>query len=174
MEVERGHDSGSEPRPPLALSHPSLLSARVAVQPFMTEVLFVSDSHEERELYTTGLPLQGFTVTAVDSLDTVAEVAGRLRPRVIVMCLRLGDDETWRMLEEIQCGEALGVPGILLSGSIRPDAQNRLHVMKSGCAAFVALPCTPRALASVIGAVLAGTRPLVILHPDASERSDAD
>ena len=45
--------------------------------------------------------------------------------------------------EAIRCGALLDVPGILLTGSIRPDRANRVRARDIGCAAFVAKPCIP-------------------------------
>ena len=133
-------------------------------------VLLVSDNEDERELYESGLPLLGFSVESATRLeDLQARLAGTTAD-ILLLNLRLGDDETWRLLEEIRCGESLGVPGVVLTGSVRGDAANRVRARVGGCAAFVAKPCTPEALASVLRAVHAGARALEVMEPMRFER----
>lgn len=128
-------------------------------------VLLVTDSEEERDLYTSALPMYGFRVSSTNLAD-IRAVVDRLRPDVLVLNIRLGADSTWALLEEIQCGGMLRVPGVLVTGSVRPDAANRLRASANGCAAFVATPCTPAALARILLSVLAGERGLTILRPE--------
>jgi DNA-binding response OmpR family regulator len=134
-----------------------------------TKVLLVSDNDDERELYESGLALHGFAVRSARLEDIPKGIDGH-QPGLLLLSLRLGDDETWRRLEEIGCGSHLGVPGVLLTGSIRGDAANRLRAADGGCAAFVAKPCTPDALARVLRSVLAGERGLVVMDPSRYER----
>jgi DNA-binding response OmpR family regulator len=133
-------------------------------------VLLISDHDDEREMYQSGLAAYGFMVVTA-GLDGIAAGVERFRPRVLLLSLRLGDDETWQRLEEIGCGSRLGVPGVLLTGSIRGDAANRLRASGGGCAAFVAKPCTPEALARVLRSVLDGQRGLVVMDSSRFERT---
>lgn len=125
-------------------------------------VLLFNDNMDERELYEQGLALHGFRVSSVDDLDAIGPAVTERSPDAMVLCLRLGDDETWSILETMQCGAAINVPGVLVTGSIRPDAANRLRASLNGCAAFVVKPCPPDALAAVLRAVLAGARGLIV------------
>ena len=59
------------------------------------------------------------------------------QPRVVVFSLELEDPTAWRGLEDLQCGRLLGVPGVVLTASVRPDGANRLRAGANGCAAFV-------------------------------------
>jgi CheY-like chemotaxis protein len=129
-------------------------------------VLLVTDSEEERDLYASALPMYGFRVSSLTELAEVREVVDRLRPDLLVLNIRLGADSTWELLEQIQCGGTLQVPGVLVTGSVRPDAANRLRASATGCAAFVVTPCTPAALARILTSVLAGERGLTILRPE--------
>jgi CheY-like chemotaxis protein len=129
-------------------------------------VLLVTDTDEERDLYSSSLPMYGFRVSCVDAVEEVRDAVQMLRPDLIVLNIRLGAESTWEVLEQIRCGSALDVPGVLVTGSIRPDAANRLRASASGCAAFVATPCTPAALATILRSVLSGERGLTILRPE--------
>lgn len=135
-----------------------------------TRILMVCDNDDERELYESGLTAHGFAVDSA-KLDEIAVEVGKRNPCLLLLSLRLGDDETWRLLEEVGCGSVLGVPGVLLTGSIRGDAANRLRARGGGCAAFVAKPCTPDALAEVLRAVLGGDRGLVVMDPSQFKRA---
>ena len=130
-------------------------------------VLLVSDSSDERELYEWGLEPQGFRVSTIPDLSGLRDAVARVQPDVLVLNLRLGDSETWESIEQLQCGGELGLPGVILTGSIRPDAANRDRAALNGCAAFVAKPCTPDALAAVLREVLQGRHGLIIT--DAAE-----
>jgi DNA-binding response OmpR family regulator len=134
-----------------------------------TRLLLVSDNDDERELYLSGLEAHGFEVRT-GTLDDLAGGVAAHRPHLLLLSLRLGDDETWQLLEEVGCGKRFGVPGVLLTGSIRGDAANRLRANEGGCAAFVAKPCTPDALAGVVRNVLGGARGLVVMDPSRFER----
>jgi len=125
-------------------------------------VLLVSDNADEREMYEHGLPEYGFTVRALDGLEEIPTAVEAWRPDVLLLMLRLGDDRTWAALESLQCGAAVRVPGVLLTGSVRADAANRLRANANGCAAFVAKPCAPDRLAAVLRAVIAGARGLIL------------
>jgi DNA-binding response OmpR family regulator len=127
-----------------------------------TRILLVSDNDDERDLYASGLQAYDFEVHTAGLHDLIQE-AERHQPQLLLLSLRLGDDETWRLLEEVGCGTRFGVPGVLLTGSIRADAANRLRARAGGCAAFVAKPCTPEALAGVLRKVLGGARGLVVM-----------
>jgi DNA-binding response OmpR family regulator len=131
-------------------------------------ILLVSDNDDDRELYEAGLASHGFTVQSV-RLEDLADGVDKCRPGLLLFSLRLGDNETWRLLEDAGWGSRLGVPGVLLTGSIRGDAANRMRASDGGCAAFVAKPCTPDALAGVLRSVLAGARGLVVMDPSRFE-----
>lgn len=134
-----------------------------------SRVLLVCDNEDERELYVSGLAAHGFALTIANLDDITAGVQGE-RPDLLLLSLRLGDEQTWQLLEEIGCGSLLGVPGVIVTGSIRGDAANRVRASGGGCAAFVAKPCTPDALAEVLRAVLGGARGLVVMDPSRFER----
>jgi DNA-binding response OmpR family regulator len=127
--------------------------------------LLVSDNQDEREMYEASLPLLGFLVHSIGNLADVRSALEQYNPAVLVLNLRLGDEMTWTLLEEARCGSAFNVPGVLLTGSVRGDAANRARAQTIGCAAFVAKPCTPDALAAVLHAVLAGARDLIVMDP---------
>ena len=125
-------------------------------------VLLVGGTTDEQELYEAGLVLCGFEVRWIDELKDMRAAVDAHRPRVVILILELDGMEVWRELEALQCGEAIGVPGILLTAWVRQDGANRERARQAGCAAFVAKPCTHETLASVVHAVLAGCRGLTI------------
>ncbi|MBA3887957.1 MAG: response regulator [Acidobacteria bacterium] len=128
-------------------------------------VLLVGDNQDEREMYEASLPLLSFVVHSIDNLANVRSALEQHNPAVLVLNLRLDDEMTWTLLEEARCGSAFSVPGVLLTGSVRGDAANRVRARANGCAAFVAKPCPPDALAAVLHAVLAGARDLIVMDP---------
>jgi len=134
-------------------------------------MLLVTDSDDERDLYRSAMPLHGFRVSCV-ALQDVSWAVGEQRPDVLVLNMRLGADETWAQLEEMQCGGALNVPGVLLTGSVRADGANRLRARNNGCAAFVATPCSPAGLARILRSVISGARGLVVMQPERFQPAD--
>ena len=129
-------------------------------------VLLIDENEDERKLYAAGLPGYGFRVRCLPSLDGLEHAVEEGRPDTILMNLRLGDDETWARLLGLQFGASVNVPGVLLTGSIRSDAANRIRAMANGCAAFVVKPCAPDTLASILRAVVSGERGMVIMRPE--------
>ena len=127
-------------------------------------VLLVGGNIDDREIYGIGLTLYGFCVVTIEDVRGVRPAIEEFQPRVVVFSLELDDPAAWRGLEDLQCGRVLGVPGVVLTASVRPDGANRLRASANGCAAFVAKPCSPDELACVLRAVLSGARGLIILR----------
>jgi DNA-binding response OmpR family regulator len=135
-------------------------------------VLLLTDHPDDGVMYVTGLAKHGFRVELADLLDDMADAIRATRPDAIVLDMKLGDPRTWSRLETIRCGALLDVPGILLTGSIRPDGANRVRARDIGCAAFVAKPCIPDHLAPILHAVISGDRGLIVR--DAEKFAAAD
>lgn len=137
-------------------------------------VLLLSDHPDDGQMYVTGLAKHGFRVELAEEIEDMATAIRDARPEAVVLDLKLGDQRLWSHLEAIRCGAKLDVPGILLTGSVRPDRANRLRARDIGCAAFVAKPCIPDHLAPILRAVISGHRGLIVQYPETftSDRID--
>jgi DNA-binding response OmpR family regulator len=116
-------------------------------------------------------------VELADEIEDMPTAIREAQPEAVVLDLKLGDQRVWSHLEAIRCGSDLDVPGILLTGSVRPDRANRLRARDIGCAAFVAKPCIPDHLAPILRAVISGDRGLIVRDPEtfaAAYRLDQD
>lgn len=135
-------------------------------------VLLLTDHPDDGGMYVTGLAKHGFRVDLADVFDDMAGAIRDAQPDAVVLDMKLGDQQLWSRLETIRCGGLFNVPGILLTGSIRPDRANRIRARDIGCAAFVAKPCIPDHLAPILRAVIAGDRGLIVRHPERFSSAD--
>ena len=135
-------------------------------------VLLLTDHPDDGGMYVTGLEKHGFRVEVADVFQDMATAIRDARPEAVVLDMRLGDQQLWSRLETIRCGALLDVPGILLTGSIRPDRANRVRAREIGCAAFVAKPCLPDHLAPILHAVISGDRGLIVRYPEKFTSAD--
>ena len=123
----------------------------------MSRILLIDELPDDRELYTSGLGMLGFTVDAV----ATAEAAAGPRthpPDVIVLHLAHGD--RWDLCDELQTLYG-SIPVVVLTAAVRPDGSNRERARATAnCAAFVGKPCTHEDLGAIIGRVLSGERRL--------------
>jgi CheY-like chemotaxis protein len=118
-------------------------------------VLVVDDDVDARELLAVRLRELGFGVEeGGDGVDAV-EKAATLRPDVIVMDYampRMNGGDAARQISADP--RTQGTPVLLLSGY--PDAVPR--EVRLGCAAFLAKPCDPDELASLLHLMIAATK----------------
>jgi CheY-like chemotaxis protein len=118
-------------------------------------VLVVDDDADARELLAIRLRDLGFRVEeAGDGVDAV-EKAATLRPDVIVMDYAMprmnGGDAARQMAAD---PHTQSIPVLLLSGY--PEVVPR--EVRLGCAAFLAKPCDPEELASLLHLMIAATQ----------------
>ena len=117
------------------------------------KVLLVIDDRDEAEMYAHGLT-PDFEVKVVPS-------DADLRGHHVDLIVTDDGGETygpaWQVLERF-CASENWPPTVLLTAHIRADRAVRERVARIGCAAFVAKPCTPTALARVLHRVLCGER----------------
>ncbi len=118
-------------------------------------VLVVDDDDDMRALLATRLRDLGFRVEeASDGVDAVAKAA-TLRPDVVVMDYSMprmnGGDAARQIAADPRTHD---IPVLLLSG--HPDVVPR--EVRLGCAAFLAKPCEPDELASLLYLMIATTQ----------------
>ena len=125
------------------------------------KVLLVIDDHDEAEMYAHGLTPE-FEVKVV---PTDADPTG---DRVDLIVADDGGETSgpaWQVLERF-CASEDSPPTVLLTAHIRADRAVRARLTRIGCAAFVAKPCTPMGLASVLHRVLRGERGIEQTRPE--------
>lgn len=123
----------------------------------MRKVLFVYQSDDDADLYTVGLSMAGIEVTAVTPVQAVMAASVRAVDAVVISC-SLEDETGWRVCRLLHTVTAPDTPLVLLTAWVREDGLYRSRAREVGCAAFVAKPCTPERLATVIERVCAGER----------------
>jgi DNA-binding response OmpR family regulator len=79
-------------------------------------VLFIEDDPAVAEMYKLKLELDGYQVTLVANDDHVLEEAARVRPDMIFLDLRVGDEQGLATLQQLRAtGGTRDVPVIILS-----------------------------------------------------------
>ena len=98
-------------------------------------------------------------------MDLIA-LARSLSPSVIVLILDRPERDGWQMCHKLHLELATAhIPVVVLTAAIRPDGANRQMARQMpNCASFVAKPCDPWLLVSVIERVLAGERAIEEVH----------
>jgi CheY-like chemotaxis protein len=118
-------------------------------------VLVVDDDADAREQLATGLRDLGFRVEeAGDGTDAVVK-AHTLRPEVIVMDYEMPRMNGGDAARQIAADPSTqGIPVLLLTGY--PEVVPRK--VRLGCAAFLAKPCEPEELGSLLHLMIAATQ----------------
>jgi DNA-binding response OmpR family regulator len=89
-------------------------------------VLFIEDDPAVAEMYKLKLELDGYQVTLVAHDDRVLEEAARLRPDMIFLDLRVGDDQGLATLQKLRgTGGTRDVPVIILSNQRASEMAGR-------------------------------------------------
>jgi two-component system, OmpR family, phosphate regulon response regulator PhoB len=79
-------------------------------------VLFIEDDPSVAEMYKLKLELDGYQVKVVPNDDRVVQEAASLRPDMIYLDLRFGEEEGFATLQRLRAtGRTRGVPVIILS-----------------------------------------------------------
>jgi CheY-like chemotaxis protein len=118
-------------------------------------VLVVDDDEDTREIYGCSLRAAGWDVEAVTNGREALFVAAAFAPDIIVMDLRmpeLGGFETTRRLKKN--AHTKHVPILVCSG-LDPD-RVEAPAREAGCDEFVAKPCTPDTLRTILEGLVVG------------------
>ena len=119
-------------------------------------VLLVLDDADEAYMYSVGLELRGFDCATVTTRSAPA-APGASVDVVVVDDGAETAGPAWDTLQRY-CELPAGPPVVLLTAFVRSDRTTRDKLARIGCAAFVAKPCPPDRLASILWRVLAGER----------------
>lgn len=113
-------------------------------------VLVVDDHDDVRELYADTLREAGYDVAAAADGESAVELALRLRPRLVLMDLSMPNMDGWEATQKMR--EAFPDPNDLtvLAISSLAGTVGRAEVFQAGADGFIAKPCTPDILLSVV------------------------
>jgi DNA-binding response OmpR family regulator len=79
-------------------------------------VLFIENDYAVAEMYKLKLELDGYQVTVIANDDQVLETAASVRPDMIFLDLRVGDDEGFATLQQLRATAGTRyVPVIILT-----------------------------------------------------------
>jgi len=109
-------------------------------------------------MYSYYLQRAGYQVdTAANGEEALAKVAA-CRPDLILMDLSMPGMNGWRVTQILKGDtDTAAIPIVILTA--HDSASERLRSVREGCQAFIAKPCTPRALSSQIASVLEKSPP---------------
>jgi DNA-binding NtrC family response regulator len=121
-------------------------------------ILFVCDDADHRELYGVGMRAHGMAPTFITTIDHARAILRHGGVPVVILHMPADDVEWWN-----ECGDIIrsGTPTIVLTAHVRADGRGRRQTAATGCAAFIAAPCTPIELVRIVERVLAGERGMV-------------
>jgi DNA-binding NtrC family response regulator len=112
-------------------------------------IVIVADEHETRELYSAQLHgvLQCVTSEAAD-IASARQLIGRHHSHCDVVVIDIGRSRNWQDCAAIARHDC--VPVVVVTGWVTPDRRFRDEAFDSGCAGFVAKPCTAETLARAV------------------------
>ena len=153
----RGYSLGGAPHRPSAgdAAAPHELH-RHGVRP--PRVLLVDDFADAREMYAYYLQRAGYEVdTAENGQEALTKVAAQ-RPDLILLDVSMPGMSGWQVTQILK-GETdtAAIPIVILTA--HDSASERLRCVSEGCQAFLAKPCTPRALSSEVARALGQAPP---------------
>jgi DNA-binding response OmpR family regulator len=125
-----------------------------------SNVLLVSSDPEARQLYSAWFAqVANLRTTCTSAFDHAQEVIEAAVPDVVLL-----DVTHFQQWNDCAClgRDRRMPPVVVLTGWVAADGRFRRRAFDAGCAAFVAKPCHPRVLVSVLGRVLAGERHIVV------------
>lgn len=89
-------------------------------------VLFIEDDSAVAEMYKLKLELDGYQVTVVANDDQVLELAARVRPDMVFLDLRVGNDRGFATLQQLRATDGTRhVPVIILSNQAASELAGR-------------------------------------------------
>ena len=89
-------------------------------------VLFIENDDAVAEMYKLKLELDGYQVTVVANDDQVLEASARVKPDMIFLDLRVGDDRGLATLQQLRATDSTRqVPVIILSNRAASELADR-------------------------------------------------
>jgi CheY-like chemotaxis protein len=127
--------------------------------PDRIRVLLVNRARDEREMYAECLQRQGYCTLQAATAADAYRLATELPPAVVVTGVKLaGPDDGLTLTRRLRAHEITrSVPVVMLTGYVFAADQEAAIV--AGCTEFVAKPCLPDTLASVIGSIVVPRAP---------------
>ena len=113
-------------------------------------VLLVTDSPDEREMYSESFERQGYTTLQARTAADAYRLASELAPAAIVTDVKLDGLDDGLTLTRLlkQDDRTRRTPVVLLTGYV--FTHNREAAARAGCDLFVPKPCLPDALSRLV------------------------
>lgn len=128
-------------------------------------VLLVEDNADFRELYGNAMRASGLLVDEVVTTSEAIELAGRLRPDIVVLDRRLPDGDGWNVARALKADATTREIPIVAFTSHRERADVE-GALVAGCDAFVEKGCAPDSLVRHVRGMLG--LPLDVVDPHAA------
>ena len=112
-------------------------------------ILLVDDFADAREMYTTYLEYEGFTVMPAASAVEAIRLAVAERPDLILMDAGLPGMTGWEAIAELKAdSRTREIPVLMLTGHVLKESQER--AAEAGADGFIPKPCLPDELSREI------------------------
>jgi two-component system, cell cycle response regulator DivK len=112
-------------------------------------ILLVDDFADAREMYTTYLEFEGYTVTAASTAVEAIKLAVTGQPDLILMDAGLPGMTGWEAITELKGdGRTRHIPVLMLTGHVLKESQER--AAEAGADGFIPKPCLPDELSREI------------------------
>lgn len=110
-----------------------------------SRILFIEDSDAQRKLISAGLREAGYEVYEAWSLESARRLLPSVTPRVVLLDLTLGEEDSGELLQEIS-RKNLGVIVVSANGHV----DSRVECLKAGALDYVTKPVDMRELLLLI------------------------
>ena len=116
-------------------------------------ILLVDDFADAREMYSTYLEFEGFTVLSASSAVEAIALAVNERPDLILMDAGLPGMTGWDAITELKAdARTREIPVLMLTGHVLKESQER--AAEAGADGFIPKPCLPDELSREIKSAL--------------------
>ena len=113
-------------------------------------MLIVEDYVDAQVLYANHLCDAGYDVVLASDGESAIELAKRLRPRIILMDLALPGIDGWEATRRIRADLGYDASMTIIAVSAMVGEAARVEALRAGCDGFVAKPCGPDVIVSVV------------------------
>lgn len=121
------------------------------------EILMIEDNEQNRYMATFLLEKHGYVVVPALDGPTGIELAGRIRPRLILLDIQLPKMDGYAVARELRCNpELAGIPIVAVTSYAMPG--DREKAIAAGCNGYIEKPIAPDTLVAEVERYLGQAR----------------